>query len=178
MNKLSLQLHALPEEVAVLVSDLLHDHSVYVTVAEGSPLQFRLDEQRQCLSGCRAVLFTISPPTLSARSLYDFRRLNPDALVFEVGQFTSAGLTESWLSAMTDDRNVMKRWKRTAKMVKSATMGGAVAVNPKNGATAPMRGHRFTAGAQAHYLKGVVMLPSAGNNIVQLPSPPAPDSEQ
>jgi hypothetical protein len=44
-----------------------------------------------------------------------------------------------------------------------------MAVNPANGATTPMIGHRFTVGAQMLYLKGVAMLPVAGSNIVQLP---------
>lgn len=178
MSKLSLQLHVLPGEVDALLSDLLNDKSVFVTVVEGSriPLQFRLGEERRCPPGCRALIFTHYSPVLSAQSIYDFLGLNPDALVFEVGQLTSAGLAESWLSAMTENSDVMKRWKRTAKLVQAATQGGAVAVNPKTGATAPMKGHRFTAGAQAQYLKGIAMLPSAGNSLVQLAGIPAPDS--
>lgn len=178
MSKLSLQLHALPEEVDALLYDLLNDNSVFVTVVEGSriPLQFRLDDGRRCPPGCRALIFTLSPPMLPARSIHDFLGLNPGALVFEVGQLTPAGLAESWLSAMTENTDIMKRWKHSAKLMQAATLGGAVAVNPKTGATAPMKGHRFTAGAQAQYLKGVAMLPSAGNSLVQLTGIPTSDS--
>jgi hypothetical protein len=169
MSKLSLQLHALPEEVDVLLSDVLNDHSVFVTLAEGSPLQFRLSEEGRCSPECKALTFTLSSPVLPARSVYDFVRLNPDALVFQVGQLTSAGLTESWLAARTENEDALKRWKRVARKVRSATLGGATAVNPATGATAPMTGHRFTIGAQTLYLSGVAMLPVGGNSVVQLP---------
>jgi hypothetical protein len=169
MSMLSLQLHALPDELDVLLSDVLNDQSVFVTLAEGSPLQFSLSEERRCPPECKALAFTLSSPVLPARSVYDFVRLNPDALVFQVGQLTSAGLTESWLAARTENEDALKRWKRAAKKVRSATLGGAMAVNPVTGATAPMVGHRFTVGAQTLYLKGVAMLPAAGSNTVQLP---------
>jgi hypothetical protein len=177
MSKLSLQFHALPEEMGTLVSDLLQDNSVFMTVVEGSrmPLQFRLNEERLYPPDCRALIFTLSPPVLSAKSIHDFRGLNPDALVLEFGQLVPAGLTESWLSAITENKDVVKRWKQTVKLVQAATLGGAVAVNPKSGAAAPMKGHRFTRGAQGQYLKGVAMLPSAGNSLIQLAGIPIPD---
>jgi hypothetical protein len=169
MSKLSLQLHALPEELDVLLSDALDDQSIFVTLAEGSPLQFSLSEERRCPPECKALTFTLSSPVLPARSVYDFVRLNPDALVFQFGQLTSLGLTESWLAATTENEDALKRWKRAARKIRSATLGGAVAVNPATGATAPMIGHRFIVGAQTLYLKGIAMLPAAGSNTVQLP---------
>jgi len=170
MGTLSLQFHALPEEADALLSDVLGDHTVFVTLGEGTPLQFRLNAERRCLPGCEALIFTLLPPVLPARSVYDFLGLNPDALVFEVGQLKSAGLAESWLAAKTENEDAMKRWRRTARKVRSATLGGAIAVNPQTGATASMVGHRFTVGAQVLYLKGVAILPAAGSSLIQLPS--------
>ncbi|KQS95103.1 hypothetical protein ASG68_28780 [Rhizobium sp. Leaf453] len=165
-----MQLHVLPDEVGALVSDLLDDSSVFVTVVEGAriPLQFYVNEERLCPPQCSVLIFTLSPPVLSARSIYKFLGFNPDASVLQIGQLTSAGLSESWLSAMTGNKDAMKRWKQTAKLVRRATQKGAVAVNPKTGATAPMKGHRFSTGARALYLKGTAMLPWAGTNIIEL----------
>jgi hypothetical protein len=170
MSKISIQLHALPSEVASLLHGLLSDTAVCVTVAEGSPIRFRAVENREndALSGCKAVMFTLSQPELGAASLNEFKRLNPDVLVFEIGHQSSAGLSESWLWAMTENWEAMKRWKLAAKQLQSHTLTGAVAVNPLTGATAPMKGHRFTQGAQASYAHGTPMRPSAGNSVVQL----------
>lgn len=177
MSKLSLQLHVLPSEVNSLLGELLSDQSVFVTLAEGAPLQFRIPDERRCEPDrCKALCFTLTPPSLSARTLSDFRSLNPDVLVFEIGQLKPECLAESWLWAMTDNGEAMKRWRRAAKSVQSATLGGAIAVNPKSGATAPMKGHRFTAAAQALFEDGVAMLPAAGNSLVRLGIAPTTDS--
>ena len=153
MSKLSIQLHALPSEVESLLQGLMNDPAVFVTVAEGSPLQFQTIANRaeNTVSRCRAVLFTLSQPRLGAGSLNEFKSSNPDVLVFEIGQQTSTGLAESWLWAMSENAEAMKRWKRAAKQLQSLTLSGAVAVHPVSGASAPMKGHRFTKGAQASY---------------------------
>jgi hypothetical protein len=170
MSKLSIQLHALPSEVSLLLQGLLNDPAVFVTVAEGSPLQFRSIATRddEALAGCKAVLFTLSQPVMASGTLVEFKRTNPDVLVFEIGQQTTAGLAESWLWAMSENADAMKRWKQAAKQLQSLTQTGAVAVNPVTGASAPMKGHRFTEGAQASYASGIAMRPAAGNSLVQL----------
>jgi hypothetical protein len=174
MSKLSIQLHALPSEVTSLLHGLLSDPAVFVTVAEGVPMQFRTIANRadHQLSGCSAVLFTPSEPILGARTLSEFKNSNPDVLVFEIGQQTSSDLAESWLWAMTENAATMKRWKQAARQLQSLTQTGALAVNPVTGATAPMKGHRFTEGAQASYARGMTMRPAAGNSIVQLVAVP------
>jgi len=169
MNKLSLQLHCLPEEVDILLTDLLDDEAVTVTVAEGVPLQFRPYKNRQfATTECEALIFTLTPPILSAPSLHDFTILNPGALVFKMGRLSSKGLSESWLHAMTENEVAMKRWKRAARRVRSMTQGGGVAVHPISGATAPMRVNRFTVGARELYSRGGVLLPCAGNSLIRI----------
>lgn len=171
MRKLSIQIHAMPEEVAQLLENLLIDDQVFVTVAEGSPLQFSAFASRSFGSpplGAKALLFTLAPPTLGCSSISDFRKLNVDALIFEIGRLTDRGLSESWLSAMTDDSSAMKRWKQAARHLRDLTMTGAVAVNPHNGASAPMKGHRFTKLALENNANGLLMLPAAGNSVIQL----------
>jgi hypothetical protein len=173
MNKLSVQLHSMPDEVGGLLADLLGDPLVSVTIAKGAPLQFaQCDKQLQVAipTGCKAVLFTLAEPTLGMSSLNEFRKLNPDALVFEIGQLKGKELEESWMSAMTDNQIAMRRWKQAAKQLRSATLTGAVAVNPGNGACAPMKGHRHTRAAQESFAKGIAMLPAAGNSVIRLPA--------
>lgn len=170
MSKLSLQLHVLPEDVEELFIDLLQDTSIHLALAEGLPLKFRQPEGRTIVpADCRALAFSISPVALNVHTMNDFRRLNPDALLFEIGQLKPEGLAESWLSAMTTNSDAMNRWKRTAKSIQMRTLTGAIALNPKTGATVPIKGHRFSASAQDLFCKGLAMLPAAGNSIVQLP---------
>jgi hypothetical protein len=169
MRKLSLQLHILPEEIPILLAGLLYDPSVFVTLVSEAPLKFHLVEEKEFnLTDCKAVIFTLSPPNISARSISDFRRINPDCLVFEIGQLSHQGLAESWLWAMTENNDAMKRWKLAAKSIRSATFSGAKAMNPHTGETALMRGHRFSSGAQSLFSKGVAILPVAGHVIIKL----------
>jgi hypothetical protein len=173
MSKLSIQLHAMPDEVPVLLANLLSDPLVFVVIAKSTPLQLTQHNNKFPFaidSDCKAVLFTLLEPTLGMHSLNDFRKLNPDALVFEIGQLKRDELRESWFSAMTDSEAAMTRWKRAAKELQTVTLTGAVAVNPRNGASAPMKGHRHTRAAQESFAKGIVMLPAAGNSVIQLPT--------
>lgn len=174
MSKLSIQLHALPSEVPLLLRGLLNDPAVFATVAEGLPLRFRalVNRADPALSECKAVLFTLSQPVMDSATLLEFKRANADVLIFEIGHQTSAGLAESWLWAMSENAEAMKRWKQAAKQLQALTHTGAVAVNPVSGASAPMKGHRFTDGAQASYASGMVMRPAAGNSLVQLATVP------
>lgn len=174
MSKLSIQFHAMPNEASDLVRDALRDESIFVVEAVGSPLQFRLWDRRRdlnCEGRMEALAFTLKRPALNVESMDDFRHRNPDVLVLEIGQLTPVGLAESWLSAMTENRAAMTRWRKLARSLQSCTMTGAIAVNPISRATAPMKGHRFTAAAQMAFSKGIAMLPAAGNSLVELPLP-------
>lgn len=169
MKKLSLQLHALPEEVTDLLSDPLNDPNIFVVTGESNPIRFCLKENNKFEpSKFRVIIFTTHPPKLEANSVYDFIGLNPEALVFEIGHITQNGLAESWLAAVTTSSEVEKRWRQVVKSIRSATLSGALAMNPNSGATVPIKGHRFTIGAQKAFLNGVKILPSAGNSIVML----------
>jgi len=175
MTDISIQFHALPSEINDLASDLICDPNLFMTEVIKSPTQFVLwppqDRELKESDNRRALIFTLDKPTLSASSLYQIRMLNPDALVLEIGELSPRGLSESWLSARTDNKIAVQRWQRAAKALKAATLTGAEAVNPNNGASAPMRGHRFTKAAQKSFAEGLAMLPAAGNSIVRLPQP-------
>jgi hypothetical protein len=147
---LSIQFHALPDEFDALSSDLRNDGSVHMFVGRGY------------------VGFSLDGPTPEVTA-YCFRISNPDALVWEVGEISRSGLAESWLSAKTDNEAAMKRWRRAATALRRATSSGATAKHPLSGAQAPMRWHRFTAGAQRAFVDGLAMLPAAGNSIILLP---------
>jgi len=175
MSKLSVQFHAMPQEMMNLVGDLFADTAVTVIEVVGPPLRFNIwdrDRVVDLIGKERAIVFTLAPPKLNAKSIYEFLKLNPDALVLHMGQVTPAGLSESWLSAMTDNESAMRRWSKTARRLRAATLTGAIAVNPRNEAWVPMRSHRFTLEAQRAFARGLAMLPAAGDSIVKLPLPP------
>ena len=147
---LSIQFHALPDEFEALSDGLRNDTSVHMFV------------------GHRYIGFSLDGPTPEL-SAYDFRISNPDALVWEMGEISDSGLAESWVSAKTDNEAAMKRWRRAATALRKATSSGAIAKHPLSGAQAPMRWHRFTAGAQRAFADGLAMRPAAGKSIILLP---------
>lgn len=173
MSKLSLQFHAMPDEISTLSADLINDASVFTTKISGTPLGFTQLGKGEFVRvdpTTRALAFTLSAPNLSAQSFNAFRSANPDALILSIGQIGDRGLAESWLSAMSENEAAMKRWRKTASRLRSETLTGAMAVNPRNGATALMKDHRFTVGVKKANLNGLLLLPAAGNSVVRLPS--------
>lgn len=172
MRKLSLQFHALPSEIPDLFSELMDDLGLFVVELVGKPPGFRLlgDTERAIFDQYRdALAFSIVEPQLDAINMNEFRIKNPDALVLQIGSITDKGLSESWLSAMTDNKAAMDRWRKASKHAQAKMLIGATAVNPHNGAEAPMKWHRFTYGAQNAYENGTNILPSAGNSVIKLP---------
>ena len=151
MQKLSVQFHALPQEVEELSRGLSDDPGVQTTRAP------------------TFIAFTLSDAN-PAENPSKFIELNPDALVWETGHISEQGLSESWLWAMTGDERALRRWKQAAAALRSRTLTGAVAVHPGSGARAPMRTHRFSKGAQRAFADGLAMLPAAGNSRVLLPA--------
>ncbi len=171
MSKLSIQFHALPHEVFDLMGDAFKDNLITVTEVLDAPVRFRpweADETSNRDNERRAFIFTLEPPKLNANSIDEFHEMNPGALFLEIGSITQNRLSESWLWAMTDNSHAMKRWRKIARELRNATLTGAIAVNPKNGATAPMKGHRFTAEARRSSIQGLEILPAAGNSLIKL----------
>jgi hypothetical protein len=171
---ISVQFHALPWEMPRLVADLIFSDELIMVEVLGSPPRFierppprsdlQDDNQR------RGLIFTLDRPQIAgAASLHQFQQRNPDALTLEIGAITPDGLTESWLSAKTENQAAVKRWRQASKSLRAEMLSGAEAVNPQTGASGPMKWHRFTKAAQTAYAEGLKMLPAAGNSIVRLP---------
>jgi hypothetical protein len=170
---ISMQFHAMPDELEVLTAGLLDDPDVFVVHAEGpgavpTPWSSPRDVTARATSR-RWIGFTVSPPDLPAPNRYEYLGLNPDALVWDIGQITNRGLEESWLASGAQCDSVMKRWRRAAATLRKHTTAGAIAVSSITGATAPVRNHRYTAAAHHAFKEGLAMLPGAGNAIIRFP---------
>lgn len=173
MRKLSLQFHAMPEEVPLLFRSLIEDSSLFKVKGQGNPLVFEMFDGLPDPESTRAVsviAFSADRPDLNAKDVNELRGKNPDLLVLEIGHPSARGLRESWLSALSDDPMSMRRWKAFARTLLSQTSGGAMAVNPRTGVRAAMKWHRFSPGALQAFRDGMPMLPVAGNSIIQLPT--------
>lgn len=167
---ISVQFHAMPSEILGLFSDLFLDGQIVAVEAVGSPTKFSALDQRTVPDfdeERKVVAFTLGEPDLSASSVYEFVERNKDALILELGQALPSGVTESCLSANTDNPAALTRWRRAAKNLHAATLSGTIALNPKSGVESLIKWHRFTEAARHAFLNGTVMLPVAGNNILQ-----------
>jgi hypothetical protein len=109
------------------------------------------------------IFLTLRPPVLPAIGMNDFLSRNPDALILDIGRQSESGLKESWLSARTDNKEAISTWRRLAKKLRAMTRTGVTAVNPKTGATARLKDHRFSEGAKLLESEGFPMLPVAGS---------------
>ncbi|NUQ76262.1 MAG: hypothetical protein HUU21_22205 [Polyangiaceae bacterium] len=168
MTDISTQFHATPKELMVLVSAFTHEHTVYITAIRFSPFEARqvneLEVEPVFLdNSVERIVLTIRPPVLPANSMNHFLDRNIDALILDIGRLNNAGLKESWLTARTNDKEALNTWRKLVKKLRAMTRAGAVAVDPKTGATTKLRAHRFSDGAKDLEVVGVPMLPVAGS---------------
>ncbi|HEX5745451.1 MAG TPA: hypothetical protein VFZ09_04350 [Archangium sp.] len=174
MTDISIQLHALPEELLPIMSECARDFSLHVTALRFKPftataIDADVLHEPMLDGGVRRIAFTITKPSLPAETLNGFLDRNPDALLLDLGRLKENGLGESWLTARTSNTVALEIWKRVAQKFRSATKAGAIAIDPRTGATSKLKAHRYSEGARALQSKGVVMLPVAGSSIIKLP---------
>jgi hypothetical protein len=168
MADISIQFHALPEELREFVKQIVPEFGLHVIAIRFPPYRAveldseQVDEAFTDSSPYDELAFTLRQPILPAKGNMEFCDKNPDALWLAIGKRTKTDLRESWLSARTENAAVLAVWKKIAKRLRGMTERGALAVQPKTGATGPARDHRYTAGAKALEASGVPMLTITG----------------
>ncbi len=170
MTDILLQFHIVPEELLSLVSRFIKQDGAGLLKVSYPPFQAAevvpatMAEELRDAAVC-SVALTDGRPTLPASGMLGLLASNPGALVIDIGRVTSKGLTESALSARTDNVRLLARWRRIANELRKITRTGVTAVNPDTGATAPARNHRFSVGAKALEQQGVPMI-ALGNGVL------------
>jgi hypothetical protein len=168
MADISIQFHALPEELRDFVKQCVADFELRVVSIQFPPYQVveldadHLDEEFADSSTYKRLAFTLGEPSLLVTRELDFADKNPDALWLHIGERTKTELRESHLSARTENAAALAVWKKIAKRLKEMTEKGALGIQPDTGATGPVRWHRYTAGAKALEATGVPMLTITG----------------
>lgn len=168
MTDISIQFHALPEELRDFVKQCVADFGLRVVAIRYRPFEAveldgdRLNEPFLDSSTHRRLQFTLGTPTLPATDELDFGNKNPDALRLDIGERSKNELRESWLSARTENASALAIWKKIAKRLRGITEKGTLGIQPDTGVTRPVRLHRYTAGAKALEASGVPMLTITG----------------
>ncbi len=168
MADISVQFHALPEEVLPEVARFVGQSGAHLASLKIHPFEAALltttsfDEVVSDPAVLRVAL-TTDPPRLDVKGLGDFAERNEGALIWEIGRRTAGGLAESWLAARAKDGRGLAPWQPLVKALRAITKAGATAIDPKTGARARLRNHRHTQGARALDAAGVPILPAAGS---------------
>lgn len=168
MSDLSIQFHALPEEVIPLVCalvDAVHGHVAAIRFRPFGVVEVSRAELVSVLQDetVRRVAISLGTPALTAAGMNEFLDHNSDALLLDLGRRRDSGLAESWLTARAKDAASMVAWSDFARQLRSITRTGVVAVNQQTGAIAKLKDHRFSVGARALATAGVPMLPVGGS---------------
>jgi hypothetical protein len=175
MADISIQFHALPEEVTAFAQQCMQDFNLYAVAMKYFPFEAAevTAEEMGKLSEAKALYeelgLTLQQPRLPAKDNVDFYLNNPARLRITLARKEPAGLRQIGLSARTDDVDALAIWKKIARRLKGITRAGVVVMNPDTGASGPERTFRYTAGAKALASSGVPMLPIAGGNLVIFP---------
>lgn len=166
MSDMSLQFHATPEELLPLVRAYLVEVGDQVSALRYHPFRAALIDRAELDSvfddpSVRRIVMTAYAPELAVAGRMEFLDRNPSALQLDVGRNSPAGLDESWLTGRTEDKERLKTWKKLLSKIRAITRTGVVAFNPDTGATAVVKGHRFSEGAKALERQGVPILTAA-----------------
>jgi hypothetical protein len=169
MADLSIQFHALPEEILPLLASLAEESQAFIMALTFSPFCVERAEPSMLASLLESpridrIAFTCGAPVLAVRGMNDFLDKNSDVLLVDIGRLGDSGLRESWVTARTADSASMRRWRHFARRIRAITRTGVAAVNAQTGAMANLREHRFSAGAKELERSGVPMLPAAGTS--------------
>jgi hypothetical protein len=168
MADISIQFHALPDELRDFVKQCVTDFNLHVIAMRYVPFEViepvGVDLDRLFIDSSmhRRLHFTLEKPTFPVAHALDFGVKNQDALRLDIGARTETELRESWLCARTNNATALAVWRKIAKRLKDMTEKGALAVQPKTGQTGPVRGHRYTLGAKELESSGVFMLTQTG----------------
>lgn len=180
MADISIQFHAMPEELRAFVRQIVADFDLLVVALRFRPFDASELSGGQ-LDGCfsddspyKRLHFTLGKPILPVAHELDFGDKNPDSLRLDIGTLDEDGVRESWLSARTENPAAITKWKKIAKRLKTITEQGATAINPKTGGVGPVKSHRFMEGAKRLEATGTPMLTITG--IVMKPGLPASET--
>jgi hypothetical protein len=174
MADISIQFHALPEELLPLVKGWVERYQLRVAGMRSFPFHVReftadqLSELFHVDSPYKRLTFTLDKPFLEVANEVAFMKKNPAHLRLDIGKRHEKGLEQAWLSSRTEDRGALSIWNQIAKHLKAVTNKGVTAINARTGASAAMRSFRYTPGAKELEEAGAPMLPPAGTSILKL----------
>src|SRR6266851_4742086 len=126
MADISIQFHALPEEILPLLRSFVEDVQGHVIAIKFQPFE-AVEVDRSALgeafedASVRRLAVTLQPPVLPAPGMNEFLDHNPSALLLDVGRRSAASLKESWLTARTEDIGALAEWRKFADQLRRVT---------------------------------------------------------
>lgn len=169
-----LQFHALPQEIALFISEAATQELLNLAL---------YDESARCFLGIslmdpdlkRAILcantIVLSPDAIDCAStnIQALHQRNPNLFVVRLGRLKEDSLGESSISTTASCSDTAKMWHRMLSRMRRSTVSGGTAENPLSGARAVVKSHRFSKGACDAHRAGIRLDPVAGNNILHPP---------
>lgn len=174
MADISIQFHALPEELLPFARHCMADFGLHAVAMKFFPFEAvevtsaELDNIFSERSPYRELAFTLDRPVLPVQSGMDFWDKNPDAMRLNIERPSQKGLRQTCLAARTEDTAALLVWRGIARRLKGVTAAGVAVTNPDTGVSVRERTFRYTPGAKALESRGVPMLPIAGGCAVNL----------
>jgi len=177
MSGFSVQFHALPSEIKLLMGNLIDDNNVFITCIRRNPSSsFRSEiilhlwdrDVSVDFGILKGIAFTMESPDLASKTIREFNEKNMSSLILEIGDLSPLGLNESWIYTSATDKDILRRWRKARKLLLDQLLSGAEAVNPDTHETAPMKWHRFSEGTRKAFMNGTRILPPGGKSIIRI----------
>ncbi|MGE6759578.1 hypothetical protein ACQKGO_16270 [Corallococcus interemptor] len=171
-----IQLHALPQELLELASQLLASGGLFAAVvriwpellAEQVQNPAQLNEKVSGGEMPFRICISETPFDLTAKKLQEFVERNSGlCCFFDIGKLSGEGLRQSRIVVMGGGEDV-KRWTRFVRETKKIAHVGLWVVNPMDGARGLSKTSRYTDGAADYFKKGGKLLAVGGWNYCEV----------
>ena len=146
MSDISIQLHAVPNELLDFAQEISNKHDLIVIAIQLFPFKTeavtskQLDRLHEMYPTHERFLFTLRAPNLVAKGWRDLLDKNPDCLRLDIGRLTDDGLGESWFVARTNDTSSFDIWLEGG----SVPHEGNIMIRMPNGFVGPVCDDTFT----------------------------------
>lgn len=167
MASISIQFHAVPEELVAYVDGFVEEFGLFVVGIRFFPFEMleltQMDLPNVILSDAtvKELAFSIGIPPISATNALGFSQSNPNCSYMDIGRISEVGLEQSCFSATAVDRSVLDVWKKLARRLRALTKTGVCAVNLNTGESVSIKSFRYSKGAIEAEASGISILSPA-----------------
>ncbi len=151
MSKIGIQFFATPYEIVSFINQCTREFPIHaVAISFQNEFSAKLIEEIDIdfinMNEISDIYFSLDKPVIGDKTGRTFLSNNPGSLVIEIGIHKEESLKESCISAISDNSEELKCWRKIIKLLKKNTNKGGWVTNPHSKSKGFYKSIRYTKG--------------------------------